>query len=156
MVRVDGSGRVTLRNRKFLRQYVPVVPRAPLLMAPGAITPPPPAPLPAPGQKPAKFLQVSTPAPPTTPAMHVPEARQPSPAKPMGGPRPAEDIMPSIRPAVDLPAPPAVSPPQQPDAPPPNFLVQNLYFRSLIHIILVLYQTNLQFCTLSSYKELMN
>ena len=35
VVRVDGSGRVTLRNRKFLRKYVPVMPRAPLLMAPG-------------------------------------------------------------------------------------------------------------------------
>ena len=29
VVRVDGSGRVTLRNRKFLRKYAPVVPRQP-------------------------------------------------------------------------------------------------------------------------------
>ena len=35
VVRVDGSGRVTLRNRKFLRKYMPVLPRAPLAMAPG-------------------------------------------------------------------------------------------------------------------------
>ena len=28
VVRVDGSGRVTPRNRKFLRHYVPVVPRS--------------------------------------------------------------------------------------------------------------------------------
>jgi hypothetical protein len=40
VVRVDGSGRVTLRNRKFLRKYIPVIPRAPLLMAPGPTTPP--------------------------------------------------------------------------------------------------------------------
>ena len=38
VVRVDGSGRVTLRNRKFLRKYVPVVPRSPLRMLPGPIT----------------------------------------------------------------------------------------------------------------------
>ena len=35
VVRVDGSGRVTLRNRKFLRKYLPVVPRTPIMMAPG-------------------------------------------------------------------------------------------------------------------------
>ena len=29
VVQVDGSGRVTLRNRKFLRKYAPVVPRQP-------------------------------------------------------------------------------------------------------------------------------
>ena len=29
VVRVDGSGRVTLRNRKFLRKHAPVVPRQP-------------------------------------------------------------------------------------------------------------------------------
>ena len=44
VVRVDGSGRVTLRNRKFLRKYLPVVNRAPLVMAPGpmAVSVPPP------------------------------------------------------------------------------------------------------------------
>ena len=44
MVRVDGSGRVTLRNKKFLRKYLPVVNRAPLVMAPGpmAVSVPPP------------------------------------------------------------------------------------------------------------------
>jgi hypothetical protein len=35
VVRVDGSGRVTLRNRKFLRKYTPVMPRAPITMLPG-------------------------------------------------------------------------------------------------------------------------
>ena len=34
IVHVDGSGRVTLRNRKFLRKYTPVVMRNPLLMRP--------------------------------------------------------------------------------------------------------------------------
>ncbi|GFN97948.1 protein red-like [Plakobranchus ocellatus] len=35
VIRVDGSGRTTLHNRKFLRKYVPVIPRTPILMAPG-------------------------------------------------------------------------------------------------------------------------
>eukprot|EP00057_Strongylocentrotus_purpuratus_P017665 XP_011672139.1 PREDICTED: uncharacterized protein LOC105442062 [Strongylocentrotus purpuratus] len=35
VIRVDGSGRVTLRNRKFLRQYVPVYPRPPPLVMDG-------------------------------------------------------------------------------------------------------------------------
>jgi hypothetical protein len=40
VVRVDGSGRVTLRNRKFLRKYAPVIPRDPLLMLPGPVSTP--------------------------------------------------------------------------------------------------------------------
>ena len=39
VVRVDGSGRVTLRNRKFLRHYVPVVPRSPLASLPAPTVP---------------------------------------------------------------------------------------------------------------------
>uniref|UniRef100_A0A0L8FUD1 Uncharacterized protein n=1 Tax=Octopus bimaculoides TaxID=37653 RepID=A0A0L8FUD1_OCTBM len=35
VLRVDGSGRVTLHNRKFLQKYLPVVPHAPLLTDPG-------------------------------------------------------------------------------------------------------------------------
>ncbi|KAK4325213.1 hypothetical protein Pmani_004173 [Petrolisthes manimaculis] len=35
IVRVDGLGCVTLRNRKFLHKYMPVIPRAPLAMASG-------------------------------------------------------------------------------------------------------------------------
>ena len=31
VVRVDGLGRVILRNRKFLRKYLPVIPRDPLV-----------------------------------------------------------------------------------------------------------------------------
>ena len=43
VVRIDGSGRVTLRNRKFLRKYLPVIPRGPLVTRPGptAIPTPP-------------------------------------------------------------------------------------------------------------------
>ena len=41
VIRVDGSGRVTLRNRKFLRKYVPVVQRAPVAQLPGPVAPSP-------------------------------------------------------------------------------------------------------------------
>ena len=41
IVRVDGSGRATLRNRKFLRKYVPVVTRHPLIMRPDYPSPQP-------------------------------------------------------------------------------------------------------------------
>ena len=40
VIRVDGSGRVTLRNRKFLRKYIPVIPRAAITQLPGAVHPP--------------------------------------------------------------------------------------------------------------------
>ena len=39
IIRVDGSGRVTLRNRKFLRKYIPVVTREPLIMLPSPVIP---------------------------------------------------------------------------------------------------------------------
>ena len=38
VVRVDGSGRITLRNRKFLRLYHPVITRAPLATLPTPTT----------------------------------------------------------------------------------------------------------------------
>ena len=37
VIRVDGSGRVTLRNRRFLRRYTPVVERGPVTMLPGPL-----------------------------------------------------------------------------------------------------------------------
>lgn len=39
VIKVDGSGRVTLRNRKFLRKFVPVVSREPLMLLPGPVAP---------------------------------------------------------------------------------------------------------------------
>ena len=39
IVRVDGSGRVTLRNRKFLRHYIPVVPRSAIISLPTPTAP---------------------------------------------------------------------------------------------------------------------
>ena len=41
VVRVDGSGRVTLRNRKFLRKYIPVIPKLPITCLPFSNNPVP-------------------------------------------------------------------------------------------------------------------
>ena len=41
VIRIDGSGRVTLRNRKFLRKYTPVVERGPMINMPGSTVQPP-------------------------------------------------------------------------------------------------------------------
>ena len=54
IVRIDGSGRVTLRNRKFLRKYIPVIPRHPLMSRPGpTVIQQPPVNIPPPAE-PAK------------------------------------------------------------------------------------------------------
>ena len=72
VVRVDGSGRVTLRNRKFLRKFTAVVPRTPVTTLPGLLEqahlwkPPPPAVTPSdhgmqPTAEPALIKPVTTP-----------------------------------------------------------------------------------------------
>ena len=90
VIRVDGSGRVTLRNRKFLRKYLPVVPRPNIIGLPRGPTtaayspatkqqtevctpsptqvnlPKPTSPRPAPDQSPEKHTH-----PPTPPASHT-------------------------------------------------------------------------------------
>ena len=64
IIRIDGSGRATLRNRKFLRKYIPVLKRDPLADHPG-YTPattkstPPPTPM--------QTTQIPKPTPPPTP-----------------------------------------------------------------------------------------
>ena len=74
VIRVDGSGRVTLRNRQFLRRYTPVVERGPIILSPGPLSlpytnPAGPAsqhkPTPAPQGKP--ISDGSFPQPVTTP-----------------------------------------------------------------------------------------
>lgn len=72
VVRVDGSGRVTLRNRKFLRHYTPVVERRPVACLPGpmATTPGGPASL---------KLKVPMPTPMLPPTGTVPATNPPAP-----------------------------------------------------------------------------
>ena len=48
VIRTDGSGRVTLRNRRFLRKYIPVIPREPLINRPGPVITSLPMPTPIP------------------------------------------------------------------------------------------------------------
>ena len=71
VVRVDGSGRVTLRNRRFLRHYTPVITREPLAMLPGPSIPPQAKQLPASSQA----VQPSNPG--MQPSDRVIPARQP-------------------------------------------------------------------------------
>ena len=63
IIRMDGSGRVTLRNRQFLRKYIPVVERGPISNRPGPVIPTNPTPKP-----PITDLNPSNPTtkPPTT------------------------------------------------------------------------------------------
>ena len=112
VVRVDGSGRVTLRNRRFLRKYLPVVPRAPLLMAPG----PTPA-LPEPhaagrDTKPTPLMQASSQFPQVTSA--TPLAPLPAVSQP-----PRADCPPAPDDFDMAPAPPA-SPAVATTRPPPR------------------------------------
>lgn len=98
VVRVDGSGRVTLRNRKFLRKYIPVIPRDPLLMAPGPIM----TSVPSPSSNP----------PPTAPDFRrtpVATTRQSPHPPPPGLPNPKE-IPPILSPPTTVP----LSPENQP------------------------------------------
>ena len=44
VVKVDGSGRITLRNRKFLRSYTPAYPKRPVQTLDDIVLPPHPAP----------------------------------------------------------------------------------------------------------------
>ena len=67
VIRVDGSGRVTLRNRKFLRKYVPVVPHSPLVTLPDPVP-----------QSPSNYhLSRQTDLPPTAKAERPAVSQQP-------------------------------------------------------------------------------
>jgi len=79
VVRVDGSGRVTLRNRKFLRKYLPIVPRSPITTLPPTVVTAPTCrpPLVSPQmRKPPPTPEVG----PTTPVSTTPRNLSPSPA----------------------------------------------------------------------------
>jgi len=86
VVRVDGSGRVTLRNRKFLKKYTPVVPRAPIAMlpydrlSPNLVVPAPQPPAISTPLEPLRMPnagddcspKAASPGPPTTPVDDIP------------------------------------------------------------------------------------
>ena len=102
VVRVDGSGRVTLRNRKFLRKYTPVIPRAPIMMVPGPatglpvvhkvpVTPDTTPPWPSP--------QSGLPLPPSPQDPPVPN---PQPPRPVSTPHPQPTPMPDPGPVAEM------------------------------------------------------
>lgn len=120
VVRVDGSGRVTLRNRKFLRKYLPVITRAPLLTVPGPITPSrvqknvdtTPVALPHVGQPTTPGLQASPDLPVDSPDTAV----QPAPLQsPQATTRPAPQPVPEL-PELRSPVDAAVQPRRMPRA----------------------------------------
>ncbi|KAK4303284.1 hypothetical protein Pmani_024669 [Petrolisthes manimaculis] len=114
VVRVDGSGRVTLRNRKFLRKYLPVIPRAPLAMAPGptAIALPqvslPPSITPQQDSSSSPSSQVGPPkTPPSVYQVLPPDTTNPLPDKPS----PQASLSPSVPQSDQSPQPPAAHEP---------------------------------------------
>ncbi|KAK7489609.1 hypothetical protein BaRGS_00019243 [Batillaria attramentaria] len=120
VVRVDGSGRVTLRNRKFLRKYTPVVPRTPLLMAPGHTHPSPSV---THAELPPTPPQ---PIPPVAPTITPPTPARPTPGPPADTPPPptpvVRDAIPralrALMPHNGLKEQPATVPADAPAAPP--------------------------------------
>ena len=103
-MRVDGSGRVTIRNRKFLRKFVPVCPKTirtpsvhafPPLQQPRDVTPPAIAnPTPEPVQ------EEQTPMVPT----YRPSQVDP-PSRPLVTDEPSEPICPVPSPVITSPVP---------------------------------------------------
>ena len=94
VIKVDGSGRVTLRNRKFLRKYVPVcIPSVPIH---DPLTPLPTPPLPS-----APAVPMNPPAQPVPPVVPVPPPRPSLVVPPTGDIRSREFAVPR----QDLPPP---------------------------------------------------
>ena len=93
VIRVDGSGRVTLRNRRFLRKYTPAVERNPIISLP-QVPHLPAQPIPS-AAPPSVPVPISTspdqPKPTGTPATPGPETvtpMQPTPSSPVTAPPP--------------------------------------------------------------------
>ena len=110
VVRVDGSGRVTLRNRKFLRRYLPAVPRPPVnAFAPGLATrgPGTPSATPKPTeQRPPVARGSEAPSAPKPTEQHPPGSR--------GDPLPPSRSQPDPAPVIPRPSDMLPVPPVQP------------------------------------------
>ena len=99
VVRVDGSGRVVPRNRKFLRKYTPVISRTPIMMVPGHTTG-----LPA-TQKVSVTPDTTRPPPPPPPVRSTPQLPNPQPPGPVSTPCPQSSPMPDPGPIAEMPPP---------------------------------------------------
>ena len=104
VVRVDGSGRVTLRNRRFLRKYTPAVERRQVVSLP--LLPSLPANDPAPPPGPASSVPAPT-------GKTAPDRREPPGTPPTLGPDNVPSTPSSLTPLSPAPTPPA---PAQPTA----------------------------------------
>ena len=102
VVRVDGSGRVTLRNRRFLRKYIPAVERRPVISLPSLPGLPANDPSPA---APPPGSTLSSPAPTRTPT--TPDKPEPPGTPPTLGP----DTAPPSAPLSPTPLSPVTTPP---------------------------------------------
>ena len=109
VVRVDGSGRVTLRNRRFLRKYTPAVERRPVTSLPSLPRTPASGPAPA-------APQPATSAPLVPPDLHGPPSASSSPGQ-EGAPSASPSPLLSPPPHATPPAP--VNPPAQAELPAP-------------------------------------
>ena len=116
VIRVDGSGRVTLRNRKHLRQYTPHIARAPLINSPSVIplaTTMPPSP-----------MLPETPAQPADPVSPLPRPTTPVPATTAwpesGAGQPHRASREMLQPTAPPPTPAAEVPPPAAEVPPPT------------------------------------
>ena len=117
VIRVDGSGRVTLRNRKHLRQYTPHIARAPSINSPSVI--------PLATNMPPSPMLPETPTQPADPVSPLPRPTTPvpaTPARPESGagqpPRTSREMLqltaPPATPAAEVPPPAAEVPPPTP------------------------------------------
>ena len=104
VVRVDGSGRVTLRNRRFLRKYTPAVERRQVVSLP--LLPSLPANDPAPPPGPASSVPAPT-------GKTAPDQQEPPGTPPTLGPDNVPSTPASLTPLSPAPTPPA---PAQPTA----------------------------------------
>ena len=99
VVRVDGSGRVTLRNRRFLRKYTPAVERRPVTSLPSLPR------MPASYPPPATLQPVAS--PPTVP----PAGQRGSPGtSPSPGASPSPERVVKHVAEVEMPTSPALNP----------------------------------------------
>ena len=117
VIRVDGSGRVTLRNRKHLRQYTPHIARAPLINSPSVIplaTTMPPSPMLP--ETPTQLADPVSPLPrPTTPLPATPARPESGAGQPLRASREMLQLTaPPPTPAAEVPPPAAEVPPPTP------------------------------------------
>lgn len=119
VVRVDGSGRLSIRNRKFLRKYIPVQERLPRRTIDDDLRYIPR--LPSPCNPVTPLLPASTGGPPAKPSPGPIAPEPPTPGATHFHPTQDSTQLPptlTIQPSADLPPESPAAPPISPAAPP--------------------------------------